>query len=271
MEHQPTTDMLTEKIQDVLVESKMLMSELHTVKQALMKSIMGDVNYQRAQDFMATQETASMLFEGVDEETMQQLENLDEVTCIELARDILALEPSDDQAHHLKDWAENIARHQYPDDTIMTILEDRKKLAKVGATLKKLSDDDEIHNNEYFDMYSEAFRAVDEKVATLYTEITGQTGIEIVEVDESAFGIFFHDSFFENERDAVIDNPDTDLFQSMEAIAEMSKASVVISVVDDELRIQNEAATQKVQLQEIRSALQPIPKIIEQLEKEITA
>ncbi|OGL34478.1 hypothetical protein A3F64_02350 [Candidatus Saccharibacteria bacterium RIFCSPHIGHO2_12_FULL_42_8] len=270
MEHPTTTDLLAEDIQDVLVESKILMSELYVAKQALMKSKMGEVNYQRAQDFMATRQTADTFFDGIDSETMQQLEKLDENTCVELARDRLSLEPLDEQGYYLKDWAENIARNLYPNDTTQTVLEDREKLTKVGAILKKLADDDEIHNNEYQGMYSSAFREVDEKVAELYAEITGQSGIELVEVDESSFGIFFHDSIYESERDTVLDDPDMDLFQSMEAIAEISRASIVISVVNDELRIQNEAVEQKIQLEEIRAALQPIPKIIEALEKEIT-
>ncbi len=267
MEHRPTTDTLTEEIQDVLVESKMLMAELYTAKQALMKSMIGEVNYQRAQDFMTAQDGSSTLFEGLDEETIQQLEELDRAKCIELARDIFNLEPSSEQQVFLRDWAENIARRLYPDDTVLTILEDEEKLAKIGGTVKKMSDEDDMQNNEYVSMYEDASYEVDNKVAEIYEEITGQSGIEIIEVDETSFDIHFHDSFFEAERDKVIDDRDSDLFQSMEAITELSKASVFISIFDDELRIQNEAATQKVQLEEIRSALQPIPKIIEELEK----
>ncbi len=270
MEHHPTTDLLAEEIEDVLVESKMLMAELYTTKQALIKAMIGEVNYQRARDFMATQNDAKTLFEDVDEETMRQLEALDKLKCIELARDIFNLEPSSEQQSFLKDWAENIARRLYPDDTVLILLEDEEKLARVGDIVKKMSDEDDMQNNEYVSMYEDAVWEVDNKIAKIYAEITGQDGIEIIEVDETAFDIHFHDSFFEAERDKVIDDPNNDLFQSMEAIVEMSKASLFISIFDGELRIQNEAAKEKVQLEEIRAALRPIPAIIELLEKEIT-
>lgn len=270
MEHLTTTDMLTEEIQDVLVESKMLMHELHAAKQALVKTTIGETTYQRAQDFIAAQLSSSSFFENLDDETAQQLKKLDNAKCAELVRDIFNLEPMSDEDVYRKAWAEAIAHRLYPDDTILTILEDQEKLEKIGTIFKKMIDEEDMQNNEYVSKYDHACWAVDDKISGLYMQITGQEGIETIEVDETGFGISFHDSFFESARDDVVDNLEMSLVQGMEAIAEMSKASIYISIVNGELRLDNEPAVEQAQLKEIRAFLAPIPKIIEQLENETT-
>ncbi len=270
MEQQSTTEVLSDDVLEVLVESKMLMSELYKVKQALVKFRLGAVNYQRAVDFMEAPINNAGLFESLDPDTKRQLEELDRAKSIEFARDLLQLETSGNEDMYLKDWAENIAKHKYPEDTILTVLDDQEKLAIIGSILINMSNDEEAQNNEYLTMYDEACWDVDDKVTGIYSQITGQDDIDKIEVDDTSFGIFFHDSLFDNERDEVIDDPNINIIKAMEKISNMSAASVVISVVDDELRIQNEPANQKIQLEEIRSALRPIPKIIEELEKELT-
>ncbi len=271
MEHSPATDMLAEEIQDVLVESKMLMHELNTVKQTLVKAAIGETTYQRAKDFMAARFSSGSFFEGLDEGTAQELKILDDAKCAELARDVFNLEPTNEDDVYRKTWAEAIAHRLYPDDTILTILEDQEKLEKIGNIFKRMLDEEDMQNNEYVSKYDHACWAIDDKISELYMQITGQDGIETIEVDETGFGISFYDSFFESAREDVADDTSMSLFQGMEAIAEMSKASIYISIFNGELRVDNEPAVNQAQLKEIRAFLAPIPKIIEQLEKETTA
>lgn len=270
MEHPTTTDMLTEEIQDVLVESKVLMHELHSAKQTIVKAAIGETIYQRAQDFIAAQFSSGSFFENLDEETAQQLKKLDDAKCAELARDVFNLEPTNEDDVFIKIWAEAIAHRLYPDDTALTILEDQEKLEKIGTILKRMVDEEAMQNNEYVSKYDHACWAVDDSISELYMQITGQEGIETIEVDETGFGISFYDSFFESARDDVVENLDMNLSQGMEAIAEMSKASIYISIVNGGLRLDNEPVTKQAQLKEIRAFLAPIPKIIEQLENETT-
>lgn len=271
MEHPSPTDLLTEEIQDVLVESKMLMHKLHAAKQTLVKSAIGETTYQRAQDFIAARFNSTNFFEELDDETAQELKKLDNAKCAELARDVFNLEPTDKDDVFIKIWAEEIAHRLYPDDTTLTILEDQEKLEKIGTILKRMVDEENMQNNEYVSKYDYACWAVDDKIAELYMQTTGQEGIETIEVDETGFGISFHDSFFESAHDDVVDNTDMSLLQGMEAIAEMSKASIYISIFNGELRLDNKPAIERSQLKEIRAFLAPIHKIIQELEKEATA
>lgn len=264
--HPTTTDTLAEDIQDVLVESKMLMGELYNAKIQLIKNIIGEEAFQRAEDFIATQTTPESFVE--DEDMREQLQALDNAQWREKARDVLNLDPQTDEEKYHRVWADMILHQIFPDQTVLTILEDEEKLTELGMRLKKMIDEDSMYENEYVSAYGDAYWKVDSIITRLYIQATGQDGIEHIEVDDMGFNIQLHDSFFSQEHDAVMNDGDRDLPQKPSLIAQMSQASVYVSVVSEELRLDNQPVINRIQLEEIRAVLQPIPRILEDLSLE---
>lgn len=255
----------TQEVEDVLVESKMLMGELYIAKIELVRKILGRETFQRAQDFMAAQQSPDSIIGNIDDDVRDQLQALDEMQWKEKTRDILNLDPKTDEEKYHRVWADIILYRLFPDDTVLTVLDDDEKLQEIGMRLKKMIDEDSMYENEYINAYDNACWEVDSMITQLYIQATGQDGIEHIEADENALGIQFYNSFFNEAHDEVM-NDDKDF----KLITEMSKASVYISVVEEEIRLNNQPALHQVQLEEIRAILQPISKILEDLSHEST-
>ncbi len=252
---------LEQEIEKTFSQVQGVLKQLDQVKQDLIRQRIGDDTYNNARTLLQDSENP-------DQELRERLYALDRAENIELVRGLLNLGPNSDEQRQQMATIETIIEDLYPDETTLSLLDDEEKMAAIGAMLKIEFESHSIYDNPDVEHYSQATQQLDTEICAIYKELTGMESIETVYCDGLTFDIDLHDSFFNEDHDRIMDDDSTTMGQKMYQISQQSKASVAISITQNQLRLDGNPITQRAQIDEIENAILPIVNVIEILEQD---
>lgn len=252
---------LEQEIEKIFSQVQGILQQLDQVKQNLVRQRIGNDTYNNARTLLQGSENP-------DQELREQLYALDRAENIETVRSLLNLGANTEEQRRQMVVVETIVEDFYPDETTLSLLDDEEKLAAIGAKLKITFGPHDLYDNPDVESYNEANQQVDAEICAIYKELTGVDSIEAIYCDELSFDIDLHDSFFNEDHDRIMDDDSTTMGQKMYQISKQSKASVAVSITQDQLRLNSDTITQRAQIDEIENAILPLVNVIEILEQD---
>ncbi len=220
------------------------LAELDDCIQDLARKMIGDVTYEEAAFYQSLWAEEAL---HPPEELETELAELDWKTEMVRLHDLLALMPGSEDEADKKFLLEIWIREIFPDDTVLSILDEPEKLLRLANMLKVMEKQDTIDTNAAVKVQFETYRQINKIITDIYKRLKMEEQDTIVEIwtDEHMFELCLSD----------------------DALSGRSSRYVIISLVSGELTLDQLPVVTAKQQRKIQAVLQPVPEIIQQLKK----
>ena len=230
--------------EEAAAKIKTILQRLDTVKQELARRMIGDDIYERAEARMHLGEDETFCAPA---EAAEQFAALDREKGVRRVHDSLLLEPATQAEADIKIQLEMWARELFPDDTMLSILDQPEKLFQLASTLKTVEAQSELDNDDAIKTQFNVERYLDGVVTYLYKQAkgAGSEHIEEIWIDEHTV----HVVFFGDES------------RSTESIDDTT-----ILIRDGDITFDRLPISTASQQKAVEDILQPLPAIAQSLE-----
>lgn len=263
----PKADLLREEeLESVTKEVSKTLSNLYDAREALAKKMIGKKAYSKATsmiDLILSPENTDATDEDIDKLIVKLLGKDLKQALHDEVYELLQSDPEDEEDKERKAEAVRWAELLFPGEEIDHLLDKPDKLALIGAVMEEeTSMMDLLHTDEDVTRLYEAHRFIDRFIADLYGEATSLPANTFeIEVSNQHFRI----TLDLNQRileDIIASNmTNREKEAKIAALTEYKN----ISTMDNVLRINNEPASTRNQIQEIASILHCVPDVTKRL------
>lgn len=260
----PETYLTNAEHQELTSKVGLILDSINQVKQSLVRSMVGDETYQSAQDLWRSFEDESV--EATPEAELA-LSIIDREQDIDRARAVLTEEPENETGYFDKIAMEYVIRRKYPDDTVLSILDQPDKLSDLGSWLRESEQSDKPYQHPEIEAVRVAEAAVDEKISQLYAETVGIRQKVSIYLEKDVFDFSLDISTPEIVGE-VMTQPDKTTEQKIEEARKLTGSSN-INLLTDELRLNGQPVVLRHQGRDVMAMLLPLIKIIDQFEAEV--
>lgn len=242
---------------EILQVVRQTIDEVEQATEALARHRLGDEAYERGYMLREMMETPPDI--ALPEDVRAQAEAQSEQRGAKRAYTILAMEPQNDDEAAIRLIMEAAARGYFPDDTVLSILDNPDKLAILGRDLIRAEDAVRAATHPDLEKLTAAYEDIFTLTQTMYAQATGlrEESLELI-VDSISITI---DPQGQETRDEGL--------TVQEVLTAISQRSVFVSIDGGQLLLNQEPVTTQAQVATITGALYPFKGISQYLREQV--